>query len=125
MVMLLLCISPLLLFYFPAHHAKNLALLRYDGLAEHYLDNFDQKWLAPGHPRKMPERVDEQDFSVLADLGVLVGGVRQMKRAPLTKAGLIPLVAAVVLPFLPVLIAAIPMKDLVGGVLRVFFGGSE
>jgi hypothetical protein len=124
-VILLLFVTPLLCFYFPAHDAKNLALLKYEGLADHYLDYFDHKWLAPSRPWKMPERITEHDFSALADLGALVGGIREMKSVPITKAGLIPLMAAIVLPFLPVLVAAVPTKDLVSGVLRVFFGGSE
>lgn len=120
---LILFLAPLALFVIPAYRAKEAALLRYEGLSQRFLQGFDRKWM---HGRtKVPDRIAEPDFSAMADLGTVVGNVREMKPFPLTREGLLPLVIAVLLPFLPVMAMAFPMQELLSGVIHVFLGRAE
>ena len=121
-MILVLFISPLLFFFSPMLRAKEHALLAYEGLAQHYFLTFDQKWLASKPGTSKPTNLAEADFSGATDLISLVKGVREMKYLPVTKEGLLPLVIAVVLPFLPVIAVAMPVQDLLGNVLKLLVG---
>ena len=121
-IILVLFISPLLFFFRPMLRAKDEALLAYEGLAERYFLHFDRKWLTSGSETPQPLSLAEADFSGATDLIALVKGVREMKYLPLTKEGLLPLVIAVVLPFLPLIAVAMPVQDLVGNVLKLLMG---
>ncbi len=121
-IILLFFVFPLLFFLLPMARAKDEALLAYEGLAERYLLTFDRKWVE-SKPR-VPEAHDlaEADFSGATDLISLVKGVREMKVYPVTKEGLLPLVIAIVLPFLPVIVVAMPLQDLLGNILKLLVG---
>jgi len=73
----------------------------------------------------LPDNIAEPDFSALSDLGSLVKTVREMKTIPVTKEGVLPLVMAIVVPFLPVLAAVFPLQELLSGVVHVFLGRAE
>ena len=60
--------------------------------------------------------------AVATDLISLVKGVREMRVYPVTKEGLLPLGIAIVLPFLPVIVVAMPLQDLLGNVLKLLVG---
>jgi hypothetical protein len=122
MVILALFVSPLLWFSPPMTRAKEEALLAYEGLAERYLLTFDRKWVEPPPRAPEPHELAEADFSGATDLISLVKGVREMKVFPATKEGLLPLVIAIVLPFLPVIVVAMPVQDLLGNALKLLVG---
>ncbi|MCU0736531.1 MAG: hypothetical protein MUF20_13620 [Methylotetracoccus sp.] len=122
---LLLFLGPLAFFFGPAYRAKDEALLRYEGLAERHWQAFDKKWVGADASPRGPGQIAEPDFSALADLGSLVKTVREMKTLPLTKEGVLPLVVAIIMPFLPVLAMAFPLQELLAGVFHVFLGRAE
>lgn len=122
---LLLFLTPLLFFFRPAYRAKDEALLRYEGIAERYWQAFDKKWAGNDAAPRGPHQITETDFSAMSDLGVLVKTVREMKVLPVTKEGLLPLLIAIVLPFLPVLAAVFPIEDILSGIVHVFLGKAE
>lgn len=122
---LLLFLAPLGFFVKPLYEAKDEALLRYEGLAERFWQAFDCKWLAVPSTRLTAEQIAEPDFSSITDLGAVVKAVREMKTFPLTREGLLPLVMAIAIPFLPILLVAFPLQELLSGVLHVFLGGAE
>lgn len=122
---LLLFLGPLLFFFGPAYRAKDEALLRYEGLAERFWQAFDRKWVGVDAAPLRPGQIAEPDISALSDLGSLVKTVREMKTIPVTKEGVLPLLMAIVLPFLPVLAMAFPVDELLSGVIHVFLGRAE
>ena len=122
---LLLFLAPMGFFVKPLDEAKDEALLRYEGLAERFWQAFDRKWLAVPPTKPTAEQIAEPDFSSLTDLGAVVKAVREMKTFPLTREGLLPLVMAIAIPFLPILLVAFPLQELLSGVLHVFLGGAE
>ena len=122
LIILVMFISPLLFFFSPMLRAKEHALLAYEGLAERYFLAFDRKWLASRSGTPEPPNLAEADFSGATDLISLVKGVREMKYLPVTKEGLLPLVIAVILPFLPLIAVAMPVQELLGNVLKLLVG---
>jgi len=122
---LLLFLGPLAFFFGPLYRAKDEALLRYEGLADRFWQAFDRKWAGVDAAPLPPGQIAEPDISALSDLGTLVKGVREMKTVPFTKEGVLPLVMAIALPFLPVLAMAFPLDELLSGVIHVFLGRAE
>ncbi len=122
---LLLFLAPLGVFVKPLYQAKDEALLRYEGLAERFWQAFDRKWLEVPPAKPTSDQIAEPDFSALCDLGVVVKAVREMKTLPLTREGVLPLLLAIVIPFLPIVFVAFPLQELLSGVLQVFLGRAE
>lgn len=122
---LVLFLGPLAFFLGPVYRAKDEALLHYEGLAERYWQAFASKWSGQGAKPLSPDRIAEPDFSAIADLAILVKAVRETKLLPITQEGVLPLLVAIVLPFLPVLVAAFPLDELLAGVVHVFLGKAE
>lgn len=122
---LLLFLAPLGFFFRPMYRAKDESLLRYEGLAERWWQAFDKKWAGADAAPRTPGQIAEADFSALSDLGAMVKTVREMKTLPVTKEGLMPLVIAIVLPFVPVLATVFPLEELLSGVVHVFLGRAE
>jgi len=122
---LLLFIGPLGFFIKPLYEAKDEALLRYEGLAEKFWQAFDRKWLEAPLARPTADQIAQSDFSALDDLGSVVKAVREMKTFPLTHDGLLPLVLAIAIPFLPILLVAFPVQELLSGVLHIFMARAE
>ena len=122
---LLLFLAPLGFFVKPLYEAKDEALLRYEGLAERFWQAFDRKWLEAPPVRPTPDQIAEPDFAALTDLGAVVKAVREMKTFPLTREGVLPLVTAIAIPFLPIVFVAFPLQELLSGVLHVFLGRAE
>lgn len=122
---LLLFLGPLAFFFGPLYRAKDEALLRYEGLAERFWQAFERKCLGTDASPRGPSQIADPDFSALSDLGSLVKTVRELKTLPVTKEGLMPLLMAIVLPFVPVLAMVFPLQELLSGVVHVFLGRAE
>lgn len=118
-------LAPLGFFFGSLFRAKDEALLRYEGLAERFWQAFERKWLHAAPATPAPDGIAEPDFSALTDLGALVKTVREMKTLPLTREGVMPLAMAIIVPFLPVATMAIPLRELLTGILHVFLGRVE
>lgn len=61
----------------------------------------------------------------MSDLASLVKSVREMKTVPVTKEGVLPLIVAIALPFMPVLAMAFPLQEFLAGIVHVFLGRAE
>ena len=125
LAILVLFLGPLVGFFRPAYRAKDEALIRYEALAQRQWQAFTNRWLMSDVGGHHSEAASATDFSPLADLATLVKGAREMKTVPITKEGVLPLVIAIVLPFLPVLAAAFPLDELLAGIVHVFLGKAE
>ncbi len=103
--------GPLLVFSPQLAQAKRTGNREYGTLAQRYVREFDAKWLRGGAP---PEEalVGSGDIQSLADLGNSFEVVRTMRLAPITKDGLMRLVAGVLIPLLPLVLTMMPLEEL-------------
>jgi hypothetical protein len=80
---------------------------------------FERRWLRAGSID--PAALSAQDFSATTDLYSVASNVYRMRIVPLDPRALVPLALATVLPFVPVVLIALPFErvlELVGKLLR-------
>ena len=116
---------PLASFIKPMVRAKEGALLNYEGMAQRYCQAFDEKWHEGRQETPITEDRPLPEFSSMTDMNAMVKGVRDMKTLPYTRQGLISLVIAVMIPFVPVVAMAVPVENIIKGILHVLMGGIE
>jgi hypothetical protein len=104
-------LGPLLLFAPQLAEAKRKGNREYGTLAERYVREFDAKWLRGGAPPDEP-LVGSGDIQSLADLSNSFEVVRSMGIAPVTKQALVQLVAATLLPLVPLALTMMPLEEL-------------
>jgi len=117
-----LCVvfGPLLAFSAQLSQLKRDGLREYGTLAERYVREFDSKWLRGGAPVDEPF-VGSADIQSLADLGNSYEVVRSMRLAPITKDAVIYLVAAVLLPIVPLMLTMMPLEELLKQLFGILF----
>ena len=122
MVVFLLCLvlGRLLVFSPQLAQAKRTGNREYGALAERYVREFDAKWLRGGAPANEP-LVGSGDIQSLADLVNSFEVVRTMQLAPITRDAFIRLVAATLIPVVPLLLTMMPFEELVGKLLGILF----
>jgi len=118
-VAFLLCVvfGPLLVFSFQLSQLKRDGLREYGTLAERYVRGFDTKWLRNG-VFDDEALIGSSDIQSLADLNNSFEVVRAIRIIPVTREAVIYLSAAVLLPFLPLLLTMMPLEEL----LKTLFG---
>jgi hypothetical protein len=110
LLVLVLFVSPLLVFSMPMMKARIRGSFAYGELAEALGRRFEQRWLGRG-PELGEDALGVQDFSATTDLYSIAANVRNMRLVPFDLRGLIPLLVAALLPFVPLLFALIPLKQ--------------
>jgi len=121
-VIFLLCVvlGPLLLFAPQLAQAKRTGLREYGTLAERYVREFDAKWLRGDAPADEP-LVGSADIQSLADLGNSFEVVRTMQIAPITRDAILRLVAATLVPIVPLLLTMMPLEELLKKLFGILF----
>jgi hypothetical protein len=103
--------GPLLIFSGKLLQAKRRGILTYGALANGEGQQFERKWL--NRAESLDDSVLEvPDFSATTDLYQVVTNVYEMGIVPLDLKNLIPLVTATLLPFVPVVLMAVPLDVL-------------
>jgi hypothetical protein len=118
-LVLVLFAGPLLFLAFPLLRAQPRGRLQYGALAMAMGQEFERRWLQPGSVDA--DSLAMQDFSATTDLYSIASNVYHMRIVPLDLRSLVPLALATVLPFVPVILIALPFKqvlELVGKLLR-------
>ncbi|HEX6533585.1 MAG TPA: hypothetical protein VF041_03255 [Gemmatimonadaceae bacterium] len=102
--------GPLLVLAGPLVRARLRGALEYGALAGSLGRRFEERWL----DRRAvldPEALAAPDFSATTDLYSVTGNVREMRVLPVDARSVLPLVAATLAPFLPVLLVALPLAQ--------------
>lgn len=122
LVTFLLCVvfGPLLVFSRQLSQLKRDGLREYGTLAERYVREFDAKWLRGGASAD-ELFVGSADIQSLADLGNSYEVVRSMRLAPITKDAVMYLVAAVLLPIVPLMLTMMPLEELLKQLFGILF----
>jgi hypothetical protein len=116
-----LFVAPLLVFM-PALAACRLrGLSEYTEFAERYVRDFELKWLGSAPEANEPV-LGSSDIQSMADLGTSVERVEAMRLAPVSVRLLIVLLAAALLPLLPLALFKIPLVELVRQVVTRLTG---
>jgi hypothetical protein len=118
--LLLLVLGPLLLFSPQLAQAKRAGNRDYGALAARYVREFDAKWVRSEAPADEP-LVGSADIQSLADLANSFEVVRTMQLAPITRDALLRLVAATLLPMVPLMLTMMPLEELLKRLLGILF----
>lgn len=115
---LLLACGPLVSLLRPILAARRRGIFAYGDFARRVGLAFDRTWLAPA-TRSEPRTLDERDFSATADLYSLVSNVYAIRPVPVEGEDLLLLIVAALVPFLPVLLATMPIPALLARLAQI------
>jgi hypothetical protein len=110
-VMQVLVLGPPLFFAPGLARAKRTGRREYGTLAEHYVQEFDTKWLRGAAPANEP-LVGSADIQSLADLSNSYEVVRSMRIAPVTRDAIVSVAAMTLVPVAPLLLTMMPLEEL-------------
>jgi hypothetical protein len=110
-------LSPLFVFSPTLLKVKRNGLLEYGALATGYTQSFDKKWVR-GNAPKDETLLGSSDIQSLADLGNSFEIVRKMRLVPFGLMTIRSLTVAAVIPFLPLVLTAIPAEEIVVKIIK-------
>ncbi|HTQ71963.1 MAG TPA: hypothetical protein VMH92_10780 [Acidocella sp.] len=118
LVIFLLCVifGPLLVFASQIAQAYRTGYLQYGVLAMRYVRAFDTKWLHGGAPADEP-LIGSADIQSLADLNNSLQVIRDMSMVPVTMDAIIQLLAATLLPIVPLVLTIMPLEEVMNRLL--------
>jgi hypothetical protein len=116
----LLFVAPLLAFTPTLMQAWRRGEFEYGTLAHRLGDAFEQKWLG-GNRKVDDDALGQPDFSATTDLFQVVSNVNAIRFVPISLKDIIPLAIAMLVPFLPVVLLAIPANAIWAGVKSLLF----
>ena len=120
LLILIIFLSPLLVFSPRLFEVKRRGLLEYGALASRYTRLFHRKWVRGEAPEGEP-LVGSADIQSLADLGGSFEVVRKMKPVPIDLYTLISLAGPAVAPMLPLLLTVFPLDEIVSKIFSMLF----
>ena len=110
--------GPLVVFMRQLRGAKRQGTFEYGALAGDLGRQFEHKWLRPAGGVD-GGALDVQDFSATTDLFSIVANVYEMKDLPFGLRNLGFLAAGALLPFVPVALLVIPLKEVIKGLAKL------
>ena len=115
-----LFVGPLLVFVFKLHRTKMVGVFEYGGLASGVGRRFEKKWLE-NYEEFASGALEATDFSATTDLYGIVNNVHDMRVLPFDLRGLLTLAVCTLLPFIPVVLMTIPLKQLLQEIMKLLF----
>jgi hypothetical protein len=119
-VVLMLAVGPLLVFVRNLRETKVLGTLKYGTLGVDAGVEFERKWLN-GDSKTDASVLEVGDFSAMTDLYQVVGNVYEMKVLPFALKNLDHLVIGALVPFLPLVLMSVPLKELLRTLVKLLF----
>jgi hypothetical protein len=119
LILLVLFCGPLLFFIAPLAKAKREGIYKHGALSRHQLGEFEEKWVESPYTKK-EGMLSEPDFSVTVDLSGVVSKAYEMKTIPFSPYDMIPLAVGMLLPFVPVVLLEVPLKEIVVALIKLF-----
>jgi hypothetical protein len=117
--LLALFVAPLLVFAPTLLRAWRRGTMEYGTLAARVGEEFESKWLNRGNIDRAA--LEKPDFSATTDLHSVVSNVYAIRFVPVDLKNLIALAVALVIPFGPVLLLAIPVSTILQSLQKLFF----
>ena len=116
-LMLLMCVTPLLVFYPTLWVVRRRAQLAYNRLTLAVGYEFQRAWL-PAPAGEDPKALQANDFSATTDLYSVTANVYKMSALPVDLGGFLAIIIPTILPFVPVALSVVPIGEL----LQVVWG---
>jgi hypothetical protein len=113
-------VAPLLVFSLPLLHAWQRGTIEYGALAGRIGAAFEGKWLERGGSVNRTA-LEKPDFSATTDLYSIASNVYAIRFVPVDLKDLIVLVAALLVPFVPVLLLALPANVILESIKKLLF----
>ncbi|HEU5178582.1 MAG TPA: hypothetical protein VFU24_14110 [Burkholderiales bacterium] len=113
-LLMALVLAPLPFFVFQLARAKREGAREYGLLAMRYADQFRDKWLRGGQRAAGEPLIGSADIQSLADLAGAHDVVREMRVLPFSMQTIVRLAMVVAVPYLPLVLAMVPLEELVG-----------
>jgi hypothetical protein len=108
---LVLFVAPLLTFTPTLARTWRRGTLKYDALADRVGHSFEHKWIGSGD-KVDSGALERPDFSATTDLYSIVANVHAIRFVPVDLKDVVTLVAAMLLPFVPVVLLAFPLDEI-------------
>jgi hypothetical protein len=120
LLVLIIFLSPLLVFSPRLFEVKRRGLLEYGALASQYTRLFHRKWVR-GETTEGEALMGSADIQSLADLGGSFEIIRKMKPVPIDLNTLIALAGPAIAPMLPLALTVFPLEEILKGILGILF----
>jgi hypothetical protein len=118
--LMLLAVGPLCVFAPQILAARRLGSREYGQFCAEYMRGFDRRWLHTAD-RDGETLLGAADIQSLADLGTAFNVVREIKPFPFGRETIIRLIAAVLVPFVPLLFTLMPLEVLLDHLIGAVF----
>jgi hypothetical protein len=117
--LLILSAGPLTIFFKKLRETKRLGIFEYGALARAVGTQFEEKWIRQ-KGGVGESSLQAPDFSATTDLYSIAANVYEMREVPFTLRDLIlPIGIAAMLPFLPVVLLAMPLEMIIRGLVEL------
>jgi len=118
--LMLLVLAPLMFFMVHLEHTHRAAKREFGTLSSTYVESFRDKWIE--HKSEPTETLlGTPDLQSLADLGNSFKTVSEGRIVPFGKNAVTRLAGTLILPLLPLIFTIIPLKDMVGWIVKLAF----
>lgn len=118
--LMLLVLGPLCVFAPKILAARRQGTREYGAFVAEYMRAFDRRWLCTSD-RDGQTLLGAADIQSLADLGTAFGVIKEIKLFPFGRETLMRLLAAVLVPFVPLLLTLMPLEALLDRVIGAVF----
>ena len=117
-IIIVICVTPLCVFFNPLLVAKHKGVFAYGGLATSMGRRFEERWM-PRSRSLSQDALEAPDFSATTDLNSITANVHEMRFVPFKSASVLRLAGWTLAPFVPVAVAAVPFDVLADRVLKL------
>jgi hypothetical protein len=107
----LLFVGPLFALRGPLKRLRSQGIFTYGELGSEIGQRFEARWLRSG-PSVTDDALEASDFSAVTDAYSIIANVGAIKLMPIDIRGTASLVIATLLPFLPLLLLAMPLTEI-------------
>ncbi|MDX1902455.1 MAG: hypothetical protein SFW66_10745 [Gammaproteobacteria bacterium] len=119
--LILIPLVPMLFFMFILAKEKRSGTLKYDVVANHYVNDFRQKWINHKTTKNGERLLGTTDIQSLADLSNSFQVTIQMRITPFGRQSIMALICLVVLPLLPLALTMIPLDKIINQIVTLLF----
>lgn len=119
-LLMLIVLGPLCVFAPKILAARRQGLREYGQLCAEYMREFDRRWLRSADRDGQP-LLGAADIQSLADIGGAFDVIREMKAFPFGRDTFVRLLAATLIPFVPLLLTLMPLEELLDRLIGAVF----